>query len=153
MGGRMSRNKGLRVEREVKEILRTIGFKDAVRVPLSGASEGFKGDVVYTDTYLNKQKTVEVKARKHGFKTIYKKYVNKIVHHKDLGSFAIYDPLYFSGNAYMLVEETLSESQADYRMFMNLFKLKGSADFLAIKQDNHPVLFVVPDFYGDRYGS
>lgn len=61
MGGRYSRNKGKRVEYELRDLLRAEGFQ-AERVPLSGSSNAFKGDVRFIDlsgkTYL-----AEVKAR------------------------------------------------------------------------------------------
>lgn len=45
MAGRHSRNKGAGYEREVVHEARAFGL-DAKRVPLSGAAEGFKGDVL-----------------------------------------------------------------------------------------------------------
>lgn len=59
MSGRRSKRKGSRVEREFAKL---IGGK---RVPLSGASEGYKGDVV------GQGMTWELKARKDGFKMLY----------------------------------------------------------------------------------
>ena len=44
MGGKSSRDKGLRVEREIVNALRELGV-DAERVPLSGSAGGsFSGD-------------------------------------------------------------------------------------------------------------
>lgn len=64
MGGRTSRNKGNRVERELVNKLKDVGF-DTVRVPLSGAAEGFKGDI---NINISSRETLiaEVKARKDG---------------------------------------------------------------------------------------
>jgi hypothetical protein len=67
MGGRMSRNKGGRVERELVNALKAEGIA-AERVPLSGAAGGsFSGDIV-----VGKEMIAEVKARKNGegFKTL-----------------------------------------------------------------------------------
>tara|TARA_R100000234_G_C4964093_1_gene163111 strand:- start:528 stop:833 length:306 start_codon:yes stop_codon:yes gene_type:complete len=63
--GKPSRDKGLRVERELVNKLKESGV-DAKRVPLSGAAEGFKGDIQIGDLIA------EVKARKDGagFKTL-----------------------------------------------------------------------------------
>lgn len=43
--GKKSRDKGLRREREVRDLFNSIPGVMALRVPLSGASEGFKGDI------------------------------------------------------------------------------------------------------------
>lgn len=57
--GKPSRDKGLRVERELVNKLKESGV-EAKRVPLSGAAEGFKGDIQIG------QFIAEVKARKDG---------------------------------------------------------------------------------------
>ena len=54
-----SKRKGSRVERELVKALQAAGV-DALRVPLSGAVEGFKGDILLGD------KVAEVKTRKNG---------------------------------------------------------------------------------------
>lgn len=62
------RMKGYLAEREVSQILEKRGI-DAYRVPLSGASDHFKGDVII---HLNDQEFVaEVKIRANAFKEIY----------------------------------------------------------------------------------
>ncbi len=63
--GKMQRDKGYRVEREIVNYLKNNGIP-AKRVPLSGASEGFKGDII-----IDGSLKAEVKARKDGFKQIY----------------------------------------------------------------------------------
>ena len=63
--GKMQRNKGSRVEREIVNYLKDNGIP-AKRVPLSGAAEGFKGDII-----IDGSLRAEVKARKDGFKQIY----------------------------------------------------------------------------------
>ena len=69
MSGKPSRNKGARVEREFVVKLRASGI-NAKRVPLSGAAEGFKGDIIIETPCA--QYRVEVKARKDGagFRTL-----------------------------------------------------------------------------------
>ena len=64
--GKSERRKGNRVEREIVRMLNGAGIP-ARRVPLSGACEGFEGDIVIGDGYK-----AEVKARKsgEGFKQI-----------------------------------------------------------------------------------
>tara|TARA_R100000808_G_scaffold6071_1_gene18200 strand:- start:13942 stop:14310 length:369 start_codon:yes stop_codon:yes gene_type:complete len=67
MGGKMSRDKGARREREFVHRLHKAGIP-AERVPLSGAVGGqFSGDIRFGDGYL-----AECKARKDGsgFKTV-----------------------------------------------------------------------------------
>ena len=74
MGGKSSRDKGMRVEREIVNELKELGV-DAERVPLSGAAGGsFGGDItISADDPIGKL-VAEVKARKNGsgFKTIEK---------------------------------------------------------------------------------
>ncbi len=65
---RKERRKGYRGEHQLVKKLKKAGI-NAVRVPLSGASEGFKGDVIVE---INGEKfTAEVKLRKTGFKQLY----------------------------------------------------------------------------------
>lgn len=61
----MQKRKGSRVEREIVNYLNNKGIP-AKRVPLSG-STGFKGDII-----IDGSLRCEVKARKDGFKQIYK---------------------------------------------------------------------------------
>ena len=85
---RMQRDKGARNERDLVNKLKAAGL-DAKRVPLSGACEGFKGDVVvigYTELrysgrrdedgrptpgFIEGELTIECKVRARGFKFIY----------------------------------------------------------------------------------
>lgn len=60
MSGRKSRNKGQRREREFAKAI------DGIRIPLSGAQDGFGNDVQGLGLKW------EVKARKNGFQTLYK---------------------------------------------------------------------------------
>lgn len=68
-GGRSSRTKGVGGERELVTTLRAHGL-EARRVPLSGAAEGFKGDVQVRA--FNRDLTGEVKRRRAGFRTLQK---------------------------------------------------------------------------------
>jgi hypothetical protein len=63
--GKSQRDKGYRGERKVIDALAKLGIP-AKRVPLSGAVEGFKGDV------KTATKILEVKWRGDGFKTLRK---------------------------------------------------------------------------------
>ncbi len=72
MGGKASRDKGGRVERELVNRLNASGEFEARRVPLSGAAEGFKGDIQIR--IAGRTLKAEVKARKdgNGFKVLEK---------------------------------------------------------------------------------
>ena len=63
--GKFSRDKGAREERAIVNKHKDNGFH-ALRIPLSGAARGFKGDVKIEGL------TAECKERAGGFKTIYK---------------------------------------------------------------------------------
>jgi Holliday junction resolvase len=60
--------KGSGFEREVVDILRKAGL-DAHRIPLSGAIQGYEGDVVVKLAWTPHK--IECKRRKAGFKTLY----------------------------------------------------------------------------------
>ena len=62
--GKFSRDKGARNERKLVNLIQSHGI-DAKRVPLSGAADGFKGDIIMG------QWTIEAKLRADGFKQIY----------------------------------------------------------------------------------
>lgn len=68
MSGRRSRDKGLRIEREIVDMHEAHGIR-AKRVPLSGAQSGWKGDVRIQHA---RELVSEVKARAsgEGFKTL-----------------------------------------------------------------------------------
>lgn len=146
MSGQMSRNKGKRAEYLVRDFLRKMGYADAVRVPLSGASEGFKGDVVFTN-HSGKKITIEVKSRQNSFSTVYKKYVDKTIHHPTLGIISVYRATLDD----VFTEEVDVESKRDAGVFETLYKLMAGADFLAIKDNNKQLLFV--EFEGDDNGT
>lgn len=66
--GKPSRDKGARFEREIVGIAQAHDL-DAKRVPLSGATDFHKGDVVVSNDV--DAWTIEAKKRANGFKTIY----------------------------------------------------------------------------------
>jgi len=67
------RSKGRRTEYEVRDILKANGISADI-VPLSGASQGFKGDIIFIRN--DKKYVGEVKARQDSFKEIYKEIDN-----------------------------------------------------------------------------
>jgi len=66
--GKASRDKGARFEREIVHTAEVRGLH-AVRVPLSGATDFAKGDVVVSNDVDSW--TIEAKKRANGFRTIY----------------------------------------------------------------------------------
>ncbi len=70
MGGKMSRSKGARGERELVNLLKAHGI-DAHRVPLSGAMRGYPDDVIADISRTGSPERIEVKLRAQGFKRIY----------------------------------------------------------------------------------
>jgi Holliday junction resolvase len=69
-GGRKSREKGNRVERQVVGMMRAAGFASE-GIPLSGAAGGsFTGDI--TTSLLGVGRKIEVKCRADGFAQIYR---------------------------------------------------------------------------------
>lgn len=68
MSGKAPREKGLRFERSLVDLLRAAGL-DAFRVPLSGSMRGYKSDVVIR--LPGGELTIEAKSRASGFTFIY----------------------------------------------------------------------------------
>jgi hypothetical protein len=66
--GKLSRDKGARFEREIVAIARSHGLR-AVKVPLSGATEFAKGDVIVGNSAGDW--TIEAKKRGASFKQLY----------------------------------------------------------------------------------
>lgn len=154
MSGKMSRNKGSRVERLVRDHFRSMGYTSE-RVPLSGASAAMKGDVLYAKNGL--QFTAEVKSRKCSFKKIYELYFENLHNTKDdlmcfvspsekplvnistsleaaMGKGFVYEnyerhPLY-------------KKYKRTFNKVVNLEKLLGEANILVLKDNNMPLLFV-----------
>ena len=68
MSGKPSRDKGCRFERSIVNAFKANDI-EAKRVPLSGAADGFKGDVLVEGK--GKTYRLELKARQSGFKQLY----------------------------------------------------------------------------------
>lgn len=64
-----SRKKGDGFERELVKLFHHHGMY-AVRTPMSGAIQGFEGDVIVT--IGDRRERIEAKRRKSGFKTLYR---------------------------------------------------------------------------------
>ncbi len=153
MGGRSSKQKGNRVEYQVRDHLKSLGY-EAHRVPASGAAQGFKGDVV---AERGTQKYVfEVKARADEFASIYALYDNRS--QKEAG-FCIVEPtraVYVSERFSDLLGGYFTKCHPDFtsgafspgalkrttNKLFGLEKMLKGADFLVLKNNNKPLLFV-----------
>lgn len=146
--GKFSRDKGARRERELVKIINSEGFK-ALRVPLSGAAQGFKSDVIVNDTIK-----IEVKTRAKDFNGIYNfldkisKEYPKICSYQKEGSEQLKSITIYS----KFSDYTSCVSKAEHRIFKGTYKtldklfkmqeLLGEAELLAIKGDHKPWLFI-----------
>src|SRR4051812_21164239 len=63
MGGKASRDKGSRGERQLRDELTKQGWLGAMRIPLSGAMKGFKGDVLARHPARGTETNFECKLR------------------------------------------------------------------------------------------
>lgn len=145
--GKFSRDKGKRNELLLVHYLRSIHF-NAVRVPLSGACAGYESDVVATRD--NVSYSFELKARKDLFKSIYETVFEPVVrfsNYADNGRplIAIGTDLDQVNDRNYPVYDTIipkSKESKVYKRLVTLHKWKGKADFLVLKDDRKPFLFV-----------
>lgn len=140
----------MRGEYTLRDFMRQLGY-EAVRVPLSGASEGYKGDVVATKDGLTL--TLELKCRKSAFSKIYWLAAQQQLPH---GFVLQNHRLVTISNqpekveTFERVETALMRIDASSRKMLvralaqvaNLEKLKGDCDYLVIKDDRKPLLFI-----------
>lgn len=153
--GKMQRRKGTRGEYLFRDIVRSFGYV-ADRVPLSGSAQGFPGDVRFSKE--GKTFTAEIKLRKNNFQRIYTLY-DKF---KNLDYLALSIEGNLIGMSYdfpvaMAITGAMSitgcylppeefEGWKPYvRTFskiLNLKKLLGGCDVLAIKDDHRPFLYI-----------
>lgn len=147
--GKMQRAKGYRVERELVLYLRSINF-EAKRVPLSGASEYAKHDVEVR--VGGSVWTIEVKARKDAFKSIYAFY-NAVQEHHYLAFSANNLCVQMSDNFVNVIRPNHVYPGLEYikgaedhnraiQRFKTLDRLRSGASLLVIKDNNNPFLFI-----------
>lgn len=162
MGGAFSRNKGARVERLIIDNLRKIGYT-AYRVPLSGASMGDKGDIKveipnsrYGDRPMDAKFLYgEAKARGSDFDRIYVLFdslrgmddttainygdTNIVISHR-------FDALGLIGSGDAVDFKTFTSSFRGVirtiQKLCNLKELLKGCDFLVLKGNNKPLLYV-----------
>jgi Holliday junction resolvase len=146
MGGKASRDKGSRGELIVRDYMIALGYT-AYRVPLSGASQGFKGDVVATKD--GKTLVLEVKFRKDEYKSIYA-LIDSFDDNSDIGLQGEKGELVTLGYSIesVLIQNyyhnynVLDVNPKALRKLVGLKKLLGTADILVLKINNKPLLFV-----------
>ena len=147
MSGLKSRRKGMRVEYEIRDHLRLCGF-EVDRVPASGASQGFKGDlrVKLSDS---SELLVEVKARASGFKTIYKYMLNNGVL-DEVWSYVTCGPAVISFHPHVILYKITRNTyiachSTQHRLcaaVSQVKKLLGPCDILVLKADRKPAIYI-----------
>lgn len=149
MGGRASRQKGMRGEYGLRDYFRARGWKSD-RVPSSGAAEGFKGDVVLEKE--GKRLVAELKVRESEFKSIYAKFHQGMTDYgcvvRDLGAMGAVLSYDFDKIGYtpgsplqMLALRTDILDRTDKKL-LGLHKFVKTCDFLVIKIDRRPFIFI-----------
>lgn len=155
--GSKSRRKGKRCEYLLRDEVRKIGYT-ANRVPSSGASQGFKGDVTYAKGET--KGTLELKARKDEYNTIYALYdtfkdssgkLSLAIGEGDLVLVSLTPDLdtALSNNFVFKPSRALQEEPGWVKVFsrtlnklVNLRKLIGESNVLVIKTDRRPFLYI-----------
>ena len=148
MGGKFSRDKGRRAEYLVRDLLRVEGYV-ADRVPLSGASHAYKGDIRFSKD--GKVYLAEVKVRAKGaFTRIYEAFSSTVLG----GVLGVLDgdgrAATIASTATLALEASKVDliykrhpewAKAETKLF-KLQELLGEADILVIKEDHKPFLFI-----------
>jgi Holliday junction resolvase len=156
MSGLSSLRKGKRVEYEIRDELRALGYI-VDRIPASGNSQGFKGDLRVIDPKTQATLVVEVKARKSEFKLIYELLATlEYVHTKGINgeaditaSHSFRDMFIQPTSSITAEEEVLTEilfvERIGKRHFTKLRTLKKyfkNCDILVVKDDRKPPIYL-----------
>lgn len=145
MSGLKSRRKGRRVEYLLRDELRVKYGMQADRVPLSGASQGFKGDIRVIPEHGAPPEYIEVKVRQNEFKEIYAH-----VHSGLRFVFTFDKNIVWISDDFKLIRPPLEvvypyplpESKTLLRKMHKLMSFVKDCDYLAIKIDRKPFLFL-----------
>lgn len=153
--GKMSRNKGARSERALRDELIRRNWTNVIRVPLSGAvktRDAYQDDVVGTPPGWDSEIRFENKARSKGFESIYALLNSKTT----LISFSVHNHIV----AVMSLDPTeiLHSASKEGAPDISTFDIKtqkvlkqvikkcemwiGTAQVLSLKLDRHPFLFI-----------
>lgn len=137
--GKSSRDKGNRAERDLVKFLKEKGW-EALRVPLSGAAAGFKGDL-HVVTPNGVRLVLELKARRDEYNQIY----------AVIGDYAaFYETAEQCVMASLNVNDVLSGERSynqtaltpTHRKLLRMRDLLQGADILVLKGDRKPFMFV-----------
>jgi hypothetical protein len=142
MSGHFSRRKGLRNEYMLRDELRSQGFI-ANRVPSSGAAEGFKGDVTYEKGPI--KGVCELKARADAYAFFYSLPVpfSAAVPNGDNFDLVVMDTSLEKVLSHVCFDKIITKEQAKAaKRLMTIKKLKGVADILVLRIDQHPFLYI-----------
>lgn len=148
MGGRASRSKGKRGEYGLRDYLRAKGF-ESHRVPSSGASQGFKGDV----TAVKEGQTLlfEMKCRAAAFGAIYAlwehaKMARVGIHYADTGLDVIVSDdvlqVLDSNLPFINSDGFLPEYRRGLKKILTIRQFVKGCDVLCVKDDRLPLLFI-----------
>lgn len=146
MGGRASRQKGMRGEYSARDLFRSWGW-EADRVPASGAAQGFKGDLRIRKNGLELK--VEVKNEEASYTSLYKlldttgaasliEAPNMMV----LLSYNFEDLGLESGSSFAKPVDLKSPG---VKKTIGMYALVKGCDFLMVKNNNKPFIYI-------RYG-
>lgn len=150
--GLMQRRKGQRVEYIVRDHLRELKiYDDVFRVPLSGASEGYKSDVVGRKG--GQEDTFEVKARAHDFDTIYALYKDNQDHNKLWSVLDTENKILVAVSTNFLnlqpeldyhfkTADFTGTKKKTFQKLLRLRKLLQGAKYLVLRGNNKPLLFI-----------
>lgn len=145
MGGKASRDKGSRAERLLVQHLVSLGFT-ARRIPLSGAMQGFKGDVIAERS--GRSYLFEVKCRKDEFMPLYVEFEKQGYITKELADgdlvFRVTSDVDQLIDAFTIHFMSVDKTAAPkvWKRIKNYKKWLGEARYLAIKCDRKPFLFI-----------
>lgn len=140
MGGRASRSKGMRGELKLRDFLITCGYTDVLRVPLSGASKGYKGDVV--GNLNGKQVVFELKCRANAFNTLYEiSEAAEVITLVDKEENVVAKLCEFPPTNFPDLVVVITDALAKRLRKMQTDWLKGE-DVLVLKDDRKPFLFL-----------
>lgn len=152
MGGRMSRNKGARVERALRDELTRHGWEGATRVPLSGAMKTrieYQSDVTARPPGMGSEVTFECKARAAGFDTIYSLVppsIEKVCFSVGKGDLCVLtrNPNEaIAGTSFSdITTFTIAQQKVMRQIVKKCQDWIGTAMILALKQDRLPFLYI-----------
>lgn len=141
MGGRFSRQKGVRGELALRDYLLANEFEDAFRVPLSGAMAHYKGDVIGFRNGV--QHLFELKCRKDLFLWVYAYLDQKGPRTFSLdGALVAIDYSLDSVAAATSYDHLPVEFTKTGKRIVKLRDFVGESEYLVLKCDRRPYVFV-----------